>query len=121
MLRLDKPGPGGSLITDQSIIISTRQITEENIIILHVMGNKTSLPDIPEEGKEIFREYETFLSGRKRISTSVSLQFRIFSRGKFFFLAGVHRQSEKESTESSEVQFSGGTEDQRTFLWKITH
>ena len=65
------------------------------------MGNKTSLP---EEGKEIMREYDEFLDGRKRISTKVSLLLRSLSAGKIFFFKEftdrVRKNLEKEQKSS---------------------
>ena len=91
----------------------------EDISYYIIMGNKSSLP---EEGREIFREYETFLDGRKRISTSVSLKLRQFSTGKFIIpFTGVYRAGKKESSQRTEVQLHGRTEDQGTFLRQITH
>merc|ERR1711874_31407 len=42
-------------------------LPSSQIQIFHIMGNNKST--LPEEGKEIMREYETFLDGKKRIST----------------------------------------------------
>jgi len=56
------------------------------------MGNKSSLP---EEGREIFREYETFLDGRKRISTS---EFTERVR------KNLHREQKSSSTEEQKIR-----------------
>lgn len=82
-------------------------ITEDNSYYI-IMGNKSSLP---EEGREIFREYETFLDGKKRISTSVSLKLRQFSTGKFIFL--LQEFTERVRKNLQREQKSSSTEEQK--------